>query len=68
MSNCAHVTGHNDDVDVTHQEQTVDALEEKVLGRRIDQVRHEDDDETAAAFEQDLDEGVPEKGPGAEPS
>lgn len=69
MSNREHLTGHDSDIDTTTgQEQIVDALEEQVLGRRMNQVRHEDDDQTRPAFEQDLDGGTPEQGPGAEPS
>lgn len=52
-------------------ERVVDELEERVLGNRVDQVRHEDDDPEAPAHEQDLDaddEGRARHGPGAEPS
>jgi hypothetical protein len=52
----------------TDLERTVDGLEERVLGRRMDQVREEDDDPTAPAFEQDLHDGSPSGGPAAEPS
>lgn len=58
-------------------ERVVDDLEERVLGHRVDQVRHEDDAPDEPAFEQDLDTEdldtgapvtYPEAGPGAEPS
>jgi hypothetical protein len=49
-------------------EKTVDELEERVLGHRVDQVRSEDDDPTAPAFEQDLADEPPADGPAAEPS
>lgn len=53
-------------------EQTVDELEDRVLGHQVDQVRHEDDDPDKPAFEQDLDTADPDaepgSGAGAEPS
>jgi hypothetical protein len=49
-------------------ERTVDELEERVLGHRMDQVRSEDDEPAAPAFEQDLDNEPPADGPAAEPS
>jgi hypothetical protein len=49
-------------------EGTVDELEERILGHRMDQVRSEDDDPAAPAFEQDLDDEPPADGPAAEPS
>jgi hypothetical protein len=56
----------------TDLERTVDQLEERVLGHRVDQVRSEDDPEghdgAAPAFEQDLDGGPATEGPTAEPS
>jgi hypothetical protein len=45
-----------------HPEQAVDELEEKVLGRQMDQVRDEND-ETGPGVEQGRDE----PGPGTEP-
>jgi hypothetical protein len=52
----------------TDLERTVDELEERILGHRVDQVRSEDDDPAAPAFEQDLDDEPPADGPTAEPS
>jgi hypothetical protein len=50
-----------------HPEQAVDELEEKVLGRQMDQVRDEND-ETGPGVEQGRDEqGRDEPGPGTEP-
>jgi hypothetical protein len=46
-------------------EQALDELEEKVLGRRVDQVRQPSDDDLGEAPE---DEDVVERGPGSEPS
>ncbi|MCW0211720.1 MAG: hypothetical protein OJJ54_00010 [Pseudonocardia sp.] len=52
-------------------ENTVDEMEERVLGHTVDQVRDEDEAESPAD-EQDLDpdEGSdgPDRGPGAEPA
>ncbi|HZZ47887.1 MAG TPA: hypothetical protein VFE65_13460 [Pseudonocardia sp.] len=39
----------------TELERSVDELEERVVGRRVDQQRRESDDPGAPAFEQDLD-------------
>lgn len=52
----------------TGLERTVDELEERVLGRRVDQVRSEDDDPAEPAFDQDLHDEPPADGPAAEPS
>jgi hypothetical protein len=64
-----HGAGSDAPVDL---EKTVDDLEERVLGHRVDQVRQEDDDPDKPAFEQDLDTADPgsdpETGAGAEPS
>ncbi|HTK64466.1 MAG TPA: hypothetical protein VL595_18900 [Pseudonocardia sp.] len=53
-------------------EQVVDALEDRVVGHRVDQARTEDDDPDKPAFEQDLDTEDPaagsDTGAGAEPS
>jgi hypothetical protein len=54
-----------------HPDQTVDALEEQVLGRRVEPAR-DDDDEAAPASGRDPDDptdahGTVERGPGAEP-
>jgi hypothetical protein len=59
--------GHTTDA-AAHPDRAIDDLEERVLGRRIDQVRDEDDDETAPAFEQDADGQPADRGPGTEPS
>jgi hypothetical protein len=54
-----------------HLEDTLDEMEERVLGHTVDQVRDEDDAETPAA-EQDLDPDDAgtgaDRGPGAEPA
>lgn len=48
-------------------DEQLDALEEKVLGERADQTRHEEADETPA-FDQDVDEDDRRnEGSGAEP-
>jgi hypothetical protein len=52
----------------TDLERTVDELEERVVGQRIDQVRREDDDPTEPAFDQDLGDEPPSSGPASEPS
>ena len=51
----------------TDLERTVDELEERVLGQRVDQVRGEDDEPTEPAFEQNLRDEPPSDGPAAEP-
>jgi len=53
-----------------HLEQVVDDLEDRVVGHRVDQERHEDDVPDEPAFEQDLDSAArePGTGAGAEPS
>lgn len=61
------VEGHTTDA-AAHPEEALDELEEQVLGGRKDQARHEDDDESEPAFEQDLDDNEAEQGPGTEPS
>jgi hypothetical protein len=48
--------GHQTDAEA-HPERTLDELEERVLGRRMDRVR--DDDETETALDQDRDETAP---------
>lgn len=60
------VEGHTTDA-AAHPEEALDDLEEQVLGHRQDQVRHEDDDDTEPAFEQDLDRDEADGGP-AEPA
>jgi hypothetical protein len=52
----------------TDLERTVDELEERVVGQRIDQVRREDDDPAEPAFDQDLEDEPPSTGPASEPS
>ena len=51
----------------TDLERIVDELEERVLGRRVDQVRSEDDAPAEPAFDQDLRDEPPSDGPTAEP-
>ena len=53
---------------VMDPEQVVDELEERVLGRPLSSRREDQEEGDSPAFEQDLDEGPPERGPGAEPS
>jgi hypothetical protein len=48
--------GHQTDAEA-HPERALDELEERVLGRRMDRVR--DDDETETALDQDRDETAP---------
>ena len=50
-----------------HLEETVDALEERVLGERANQSRDEGQDESPA-IEQDLDQEDMSSGAGSEPS
>ena len=50
-----------------HLEETVDALEERVLGERVDRSRDEGQDESPA-IEQDLDPEDMSSGAGSEPS
>ncbi|HYZ08176.1 MAG: hypothetical protein LC799_06190 [Actinobacteria bacterium] len=50
-----------------HLEETVDALEERVLGERAGQSRDENQDESPA-IEQDLDPEDMSSGAGSEPS
>jgi hypothetical protein len=57
----------HDHVDATGVAGAVDDMEERVLGESKDQVRHEDDDPDDPAFEQDIEEPAPERGPAAEP-
>jgi len=52
----------------TNLERTVDELEERVVGQRIDQARREDDDPAEPAFDQDLQDELPSTGPTSEPS
>ncbi|MEU7817523.1 hypothetical protein [Pseudonocardia sp. NPDC049154] len=52
----------------THTEETVDRLEEEVLGHRVDQLRDEEED-PRPAHRQDVEPGGDASdGPGAEPS
>jgi hypothetical protein len=48
--------GHQTDAEA-HPERAVDELEERVLGRRMDQARK--DDKTERAFDQDREEKAP---------
>jgi hypothetical protein len=63
-----HRTLHED---AAHPGEAIDALEERVLGHRMDQDREEDDDENASAHEHPDDpddgQGTVQHGPEAEP-
>jgi len=62
------MTGPADHTDPTRTEETVDRLEEEVVGHRVDQSRDEESD-PRPAHRQDVEPGTDaEDGPGTEPS